>query len=521
MSRRRTGPLITAFGLQYDQVTLHRPPGGRTADLQQPGWRPTCECSTSAPTSTASTPTSTTAPTTTVNYDRVLFSRGKDGANEVADLAKGELADVKVTIVGGALAGLTGMLVKVEELTDDASNVRLFHTSVTRANEPARLAGRARLHRRLRRVRRTDVPDVDGRRLRDLEAGIVSEETYVEQGLYWEKSHHPLLEYMIETYQPDLALVGYPVTDEFQHQFLGLVSPTVPDGSPTRPTTTCCSTEPGQAGRDSGGLHPPRLRGADATMRMARELLGKPKDVATFVGSDHGFARSSSPSTPARFSSTSASLDAADVELPPGHRRDHRQSQGVLGRRCRADLSERGRRNPAGGGLQQVAAADVANTVAQIKAAFLGVTDPNDWDGDGAAEGWKVIDRVFTQAEARYIPNGPGTTTDMAHPTRTGDLVVFSYPPYQFDAATPGTLIAKSEFFGQHGYVPDVQDLDDNVNMRATFLAGGNDIVKGSFAVRSIDLAPTIAYLMRIPEPQHSQGRVLREVLRGTGGVGR
>ena len=62
----------------------------------------------------------------------------------------------------------------------------------------------------------------------------------------------------------------------------------------------------------------------------------------------------------------------------------------------------------------------------------------------------------------------------MAHPTRTGDLVVFSTPPYQFDAATPGTLIARSAFFGQHGYVPDVQDLKRNTNMRATFLAGGN-----------------------------------------------
>ncbi len=30
----------------------------------------------------------------------------------------------------------------------------------------------------------------------------------------------------------------------------------------------------------------------------------------------------------------------------------------------------------------------------------------------------------------------------MAHPTRTGDLVVFSFPPYQFDAETPGTLVA-------------------------------------------------------------------------------
>ena len=94
-------------------------------------------------------------------------------------------------------------------------------------------------------------------------------------------------------------------------------------------------------------------------------------------------------------------------------------------------------------------------------------------------EGWTVIDRVYTKAEARYIPNGPGSTTDMAHPTRTGDVVAFAYPPYQFDAATPGTLVARSAFFGQHGYVPDVQDLDDNVNMRATFLAGGGRIAKG------------------------------------------
>ncbi|MBK6335963.1 MAG: hypothetical protein IPF60_09405 [Betaproteobacteria bacterium] len=61
----------------------------------------------------------------------------------------------------------------------------------------------------------------------------------------------------------------------------------------------------------------------------------------------------------------------------------------------------------------------------------------------------------------------------MAHPTRTGDLVVFAYPPYQFDAATPGTLVARSAFFGQHGYVPDVQNLAANVNMRATFIGGG------------------------------------------------
>ena len=109
----------------------------------------------------------------------------------------------------------------------------------------------------------------------------------------------------------------------------------------------------------------------------------------------------------------------------------------------------------------------------KIKAAFLALKDPNDWTGDGQPEGWKVIDRAYTKAEARYIPNGANSTADMSHPTRTGDVVAFSYPPYQFDAATPGTLIARSAFFGQHGYVPDVQDLKSNTNMRATFLAGG------------------------------------------------
>ena len=32
---------------------------------------------------------------------------------------------------------------------------------------------------------------------------------------------------------------------------------------------------------------------------------------------------------------------------------------------------------------------------------------------------------------------------------------------------------------------------------------------------RTIDLAPTLAFMLGIPEPQHSQGRVLLDVLKG------
>ena len=94
-------------------------------------------------------------------------------------------------------------------------------------------------------------------------------------------------------------------------------------------------------------------------------------------------------------------------------------------------------------------------------------------------------------------------------------------PPYQFDGATPGTLVAPSHFFGQHGYVPDLQDIPDDINMRATFIAGGANIARGTVTARSIDLAPTLAFLLGIPEPQHSQGRVLTEIVKGGSSIKR
>jgi 2',3'-cyclic-nucleotide 2'-phosphodiesterase (5'-nucleotidase family) len=239
------------------------------------------------------------------------------------------------------------------------------------------------------------------------------------------------------------------------------------------------------------------------------------KDPTTFVASDHGFAP--------QFLAVDASQVLVNLGLLSRPQTSNcRPATGeTIGKAkaCWAGgtvqiyLNLAGR-DPVNAAFQQVAAVDEAATVAQIKAAFLGVSDPNDWTHDGQPEGWKVIDRAFTKAESRYIPNGPNSTADMAHPTRTGDLVAFAYPPYQFDAETPGTLVAPSHFFGQHGYVPDVQDLATNVNMRATFLAGGEGIAKGTVTARSIDLAPTLAFLLGIPEPQHSQGKVLLDVLK-------
>jgi 2',3'-cyclic-nucleotide 2'-phosphodiesterase (5'-nucleotidase family) len=257
-------------------------------------------------------------------------------------------------------------------------------------------------------------------------------------------------------------------------------------------------------------------QGADATLALIQSLM--PANSSSFVSSDHGFAP--------QFLAIDASKVLVDLgllskpqtsncRLPVGETIGKAKACWAGGT-VQVYLNLAGR-EPTTQGLQQVPANQEAATVAQIKAAFLALADPNDWTGDGQPEGWMLIDRAYTKAEARYIPNGPGSTADMAHPTRTGDLVVFAYPPYQFDAATPGTLVARSAFFGQHGYVPDVQNLSANVNLRAAFIAGGGKVLPNVVAsgLRSIDLAPTIAYIMGIPEPQHSQGLVRLDLLRG------
>ena len=454
-----------------------------------------------------------------VGYDRVLFSTSKDGAARVGDLREGEWADVKVKIVGGALDGKTGaMLVKVERLAGDLSQVRLFHTSVTRANATwPTWPGEPGFTGTFEDFVAERFPSSQAGDFAVLEAGIVSEETYVEQGLYWETGHRPLIKYVLDTYKPDVAMVGYPVTDEFQHQFLGLVTKRLPNGdrNPSYDDVQVNGTPDGRV-KEREAFIRRAYKGSDATMRLAQERM-QDRDLTTFVSSDHGFAP--------QFLAIDASRVLVDLGLLSRPQTSNcRVATGETIGKAKACFAggtvqiylNLAGREPAGGGLTQVPANQEANEVARIKAAFLALQDQNDWTGDGRAEGWDVIDRVFTKAEARRIPNGAGQTADMAHPTRTGDVVAFSYPPYQFDAATPGTLFARSAFFGQHGYVPDVQNLASNTNMRATFLAGGRKIDGGVVDdVRSIDLAPTAAFLVNVPAPQHSQGVVRRDLIKG------
>ncbi len=136
------------------------------------------------------------------------------------------------------------MLVKVEELTPDLSRVRLFHTSVSRAiatwptwpGEPGFTGDFAEY------LAQT-FPTSTAADFAILEAGVTSEDTYAQQGLYWATGHQPMLRYVMNTYHPDLLLAGVPTTDEFQPPVHGPRLARAPEPARrTRPTTTSTST---------------------------------------------------------------------------------------------------------------------------------------------------------------------------------------------------------------------------------------------------------------------------------------
>ena len=96
-----------------------------------------------------------------------------------------------------------------------------------------------------------------------------------------------------------------------------------------------------------------------------------------------------------------------------------------------------------------------------VRKAFQSLTDP-------ANPGKQVMLKIMNKEELRNVDG-----SDSLHPNRSGDVVVVLRPPYQSDAGTAGQAIALSHFFGQHGYLPNYVDLANNINMHATFVAGG------------------------------------------------
>ena len=450
-----------------------------------------------------------------VAYDTVVMVRiglAKDGSQASATLGAGDWAEIRLSgadgLIGARAGQTAGFYVKLIGLAGNLSSFKLYFTSVTRA-----IASCA-CDPNFESTLVNQFPTSTAADFAPLEAGIIDEDTYVEQGLKWADFHWAALEYIVTEVQPDtdLLMLGNPVTDEFAHQFLGLTVPVDIDGDPN-PYYDDLTNDDIPDGRVAAreGYIRDAYHEADQTLARGLDLLGGLDETTVFATSDHGFAPQwyavnvsralVNMGLQEREQSGNCREAANDPGVTPAVAGDTLVKGCYAGGTVQFYLNLAGR-DPATNNTPQIPAANYNAVRQQIVTYFNNLTDP-------ANPGKQVVDRVFLKEQLSNVDG-----TNALHPNRSGDVVVVFRPPYQTDAATPGQLIAFSQFFGQHGYLPDLVDLDASVNMHGTFVAAGPGIRHTTpvAGVTAVDLAPTLSYLLGIDRPQNSSGRILHEI---------
>src|ERR671924_1262387 len=455
-------------------------------------------------------------------YDHVLVvpsTAAKNGSAAVANLTAGNWAEAKVTLTGARTGQTAGFYMKLIDLSSDLSKLRLYFTSISRVNATYNALGTAG-SAAFAETLAHDFPTSTAADFAPLEAGIVDEDTYVEQGLMWKDAHFAYLRHIFNTLgvEPDLLLLGNPVTDEFSHQFMGLYTPTDIDGDPN-PYFDDVTNDDVPDGRTAirEGYVKAAYSEADETLALGRELMGG-EDTNVFASSDHGFAP--------QWFAVNAGKILADAGITGAENISNCRAPAAPARAkaCWAGGTAQIHINLAGRDPGGIVPAENYETVRnQIIDAFENLTDP-------ANPGEQVVLRIIKKEDLRNVDG-----SDSLHPSRSGDVTVVLRPPYQYDAATPGQRIAFSQFFGQHGYLPNLVDLAHNVNMHATFVAAGPGINgkaehgfrshqgrgrglggKKVSGMRAIDVAPTLSFVLGIPGPQNARGRVRYDIVDDT-----
>ena len=449
-------------------------------------------------------------------YDRVVMvpsAGAKDGAQAAATLTPRTYSPVKLKgadgLIGSAAGESAGFYADVTTLAPDLSGFQLYFTSVTRPNAhcataacaalPAGAAGEDHLAKYIA----DNLPPAIFGDFAPEEAGLIDEDTWFAQTVGLNQAYDlAVFNYVLKTLQPDtqVLLAGTDETDEVSHQILGLLTPTAPDNSPN----PYFDRKAGSGPRDHRlaqreGYLRDAYAAADARLAFVRSTLSGADVLAS---SDHGFA-------PQWFAVDAPlvlkQLGLQDVEQTGNCRPAAASAPGAtVAKACWAGgtaqiyLNLKGR-DPDG----VLDPADYQTTVDKIVAAYRNLKDP--------ASGKPVVEKVLTKAQLSNVDG-----SDSLNPFRSGDVVVVTKVPYEFDGNTVGTLVAPSLFFGQHGYLPDDVDLKHNINMHATFVAGGPDIqhVPSVRGVHAVDLAPTLAVLGGFNPPLQAQGVVLTSILK-------
>jgi len=426
-------------------------------------------------------------------------------------LSTGDFKPIRLTGAGGligARAGQSaGFYVKLMSGGQNLSNFKLYFTSVTRVQATCGTAACKALpaggtgENPLEKYIADNLPPAISDDFAPEEAHVIDEDTYMQQARDLTFTYeNAVSQFVLSTLQPDTQLVmaGSPEPDAVQHMFLGLITPTV-----------FGRTNPYYDDSNYDGIKDKRadirenyIRSVyvanDDRLGLIRRLMGG--DPTTFLSSDHGFAP--------QWYAVNATQVLVDNGLKAADTGNCRAKNADLAKVCEAGawagvyINLKGR-DPTG-------VVDPKNYEAvrgTIINAFRTLTDPQN-------PGQRVIQTILNKEQLHDIDG-----SDSLHPSRSPDVTIVASPPYQFDAAVPGKTIVLSQFWGQHGYLPNTVDLASNINLHSVFVAGGPGIAASSTpvaGVRMVDLAPTVAFMMGVPGPQNDRGRILYNIVSGT-----
>ncbi|HEX7148445.1 MAG TPA: alkaline phosphatase family protein, partial [Actinomycetota bacterium] len=153
-------------------------------------------------------------------YDRVLLvpsAAGKDASQAAATLREGRFEEIKLRgadgLIGARAGQSAGFYVKLTDLAADLSDFKIYFTSVARANATCRTDACAALpaggagEDPLEKYIADNLPSWIAADFAPLEAHIIDEETYVEQGRDLERRYgDAVVQYVLGELQPETDL---------------------------------------------------------------------------------------------------------------------------------------------------------------------------------------------------------------------------------------------------------------------------------------------------------------------------
>jgi 2',3'-cyclic-nucleotide 2'-phosphodiesterase (5'-nucleotidase family) len=437
----------------------------------------------------------------TANYDHVVIAPEKDAAQAIAELGAGAWASASVALAGDRAGQTAGFWLKAIDLAPDLSQFRLYYTPISRlaatwnaCGERPECAAPGGFEEALNQAIGAPV-SLDPA---PLAAGLIDPATFVDQGTTGSWQPVDALRFIVNDLgvHPDLLLLGTSSPATVSQEFLGFLAGEGEAATPVADGSAAVAPDDARAFLREGYAMADRLLaagrelfGPEATTLVAAPGVLVPSWSAVDAGRvlrDAGLAENAQPDN----------CVPGAISAPPGTPDPEALPVGPAVKACwsggTAAISINLNGREAAGSVAEDA---YDATQDAIVAAFEGLRDPAQPDA-------AVVAEVFRKEDLRDVAGA-----DALHPSRAGDVVVVLAPPYRFDLAADATIAsAPNEAVGGYLVAP--------AEAHGLFLAAGPPIAAGaSGAARSIDVAPTAAFLLDVPGPYNASGSILLDVL--------